>query len=623
MKNYIPLHVHSHYSLLDGLSKPKQIARRCKKIGVKSCAITDHGSISGAVQIHQTLKSNGIKPILGCELYLSFDDSNIKTPENSKLTHFLVLAKNLEGWKNLIRIVSESNNPNNYYRKPRLSVDKLQEVVKGKNLIAFCGHMGSYIPDLIENNPDNYQKLCLSFVDQMKDIFGKDNFFLETQLMDQEYMPKQLELTETIRKIASITNTKVICTPDAHYSEQEDATDQRILLCNNIKTTLTDINKKMLDGQDVPFSCFFKSDKYYILSPEEMAELHTEEEIENTQLIDSMCEEYEILHKPLLPPFKCPNGQNPDEYLRQLCRNGWRDKIANVVPKDQHARYTERIKQELSVLQGADLSSYFLIVADIVDRVRSQSWLPGPGRGSAAGCLVSYLIGITSIDPMKYDLIFERFYNSGRNTEGRVSMPDIDVDVPINKREDIISYIRERYGENKVSQMITFNTMKGRGALKEVLRVYGNISFDEMNQITKCIPDEAKIADELQEMKDDYGEASIIRWALENNNDKLKEWCSVSKDANKLKGPLAKRFEQAIRLEGTKSNQSKHAAGVVISSHNLDTMCPMIYDTKNKTTIAGMEMQDLESLGIIKFDILGVAMLDKVMSISDTLSHGE
>ena len=224
---------------------------------------------------------------------------------------------------------------------------------------------------------------------------------------------------------------------------------------------------------------------------------------------------------------------------------------------------------------------------------------------------------------MKYGLIFERFYNSGRNTEGRVSMPDIDVDVPINKREDIISYIREKYGENKVSQMITFNTMKGRGALKEVLRVYGNISFDEMNQITKCIPDEAKIADELQEMKDDYGEASIIRWALENNNDKLKEWCSVSKDGNKLKGPLAKRFEQAIRLEGTKSNQSKHAAGVVISSHNLDTMCPMIYDTKNKTTIAGMEMQDLESLGIIKFDILGVAMLDKVMSISDTLSHGE
>lgn len=622
MKNYVPLHVHSHYSLLDGLSKPKQIARRCNAIGVKSCAITDHGSISGAVQMYQTLKSSGIKPILGCELYLSFDDSRVKTPENSKLTHFLVLAKNLQGWKNLIKIVSESNNPDNYYRKPRLSVDRLQQVADSQNLIGFCGHMGSYIPDLISRHPDDYKKLCLNFVDQMKDIFGKENFFLETQLMDQEYMPEQKDLSERIRNLGKLTNTKVICTPDAHYAEQEDCTDQRILLCNNIKTTLTDINKKMLDGQDVPFSCFFKSDKYYILSPEEMSELHTEEEIENTQLIDSMCEEYDILHKPLLPPFQCPDNQTPDEYLRQLCRNGWRDKIANNVPKDQHGIYTERIKKELEVLQGAGLSSYFLIVSDIVDRVRSQKWLPGPGRGSAAGCLVSYLIGITSIDPIKYDLIFERFYNSGRNTEGRVSMPDIDVDVPINKRENIIAYIRDRYGDNKVSQMITFNTMKGRGALKEVLRVYGNITFDEMNKITKCIPDEAKIADELQEMKDDYGEASIIRWALENNADKLKEWCSLDKD-NKIRGPLAKRFEQAIRLEGTKSNQSKHAAGVVISSNDLDAMCPMIYDTKNKTTIAGMEMQDLESLGIIKFDILGVAMLDKVMSISDTLSYGE
>jgi DNA polymerase-3 subunit alpha len=248
--------------------------------------------------------------------------------------------------------------------------------------------------------------------------------------------------------------------------------------------------------------------------------------------------------------------------------------------------------------------------------------LPGPGRGSAAGCLVSYLIGITSIDPIQYNLIFERFYNSGRNTKDRISMPDIDVDVPINKREYIIDYIKNKYGHNKVSQMITFNTMKGRGALKEVLRVYGNIPFEEMNRITKCIPDEAKIADELQEMKEDTGEASIIRWALENNVDKLKEWCYIDDD-NNLSGPLAKRFEQAIRLEGTKSNQSKHAAGVVISSESLDTVCPMIYDSKNKQLIAGMEMQDLESLGVIKFDVLGIAMLDKIMNISESLNYGE
>lgn len=242
-------------------------------------------------------------------------------------------------------------------------------------------------------------------------------------------------------------------------------------------------------------------------------------------------------------------------------------------------------------------------------------------HNSAAGCIVSYLIGITQIDPIKYNLLFERFYNEGRNTADHISMPDIDVDVPINKREKIIEYIKNKYGSNKVSQMITFNTMKGRGALKEVLRVYDNISFEEMNRITKSIPDEAKIADELQEMKEDTGEASIIRWALENNVDKLKEWCYINDDGS-LSGPLSKRFEQAIRLEGTKSNQSKHAAGVVISSQNLSDVCPMIYDSKNKQAIAGMEMQDLDALGLIKFDILGIAYLDKMMCVSDLLKNG-
>lgn len=239
-------------------------------------------------------------------------------------------------------------------------------------------------------------------------------------------------------------------------------------------------------------------------------------------------------------------------------------------------------------------------------------------HNSSAGCLVSYLIGITGIDPIPYNLIFERFYNVGRSSKDRVSLPDIDIDVPINKRDNIIEYIKNKYGEKKVAQMLTFNTMKGRGALKEVLRVYGNISFDEMNNITKFIPDEAKIADELQEMKEETGESSIIRWALENSSEKLKEWCFLNEN-NQLEGPLAKRFEQAIRLEGTKSNQSKHAAGIVISKDNLEDLCPMIYDNKNNQTIAGMEMNDLEYLGLIKFDVLGLAFLDKAMHISDIL----
>ena len=357
------------------------------------------------------------------------------------------------------------------------------------------------------------------------------------------------------------------------------------------------------------------------MSQEEINELHTEEEIENTKFVDGLCENYDILHKPMLPPFEC-EGNNPDEYLRQLCRNGWREKIDKKIPKENHQKYVDRIKYELDVLQGAGLSSYFLIVQDIVNHIRHNNWLPGPGRGSAAGCLVSYLVGITAIDPIKYNLIFDRFYNAGRNTNDRVSMPDIDVDVPIGKRETIIEYIKNKYGKEKVSQMITFNTMKGRGALKDVLRVYGNISFEEMNRITKHIPDEAKISDELQEMKEEYGESSIIRWALENNPEELKEWCHIDEETKELKGPLAKRFEQAIRLEGTKSNQSKHAAGVVISQANLDEVCPMVYDSKNKQLIAGMEMQDLESIVVIKFDILGIAMLDKIMSIQSLLHSG-
>jgi len=624
MKKYTPLHVHSMYSLLDGLSKPAQIADRCEEIGAKSCALTDHGNIAGAIKFYTQMKSRGIKPILGCELYICDQDASLQSKENRRLSHLLVLAKNYDGWQSLIKIVSESNKPEHYYHKPRLDLNRLGEMLNG-NLIGICGHLGSTLANkLVENDTivSDWKNIGTEYVGRFKDIFGKDNFFLEAQLMDKDNLEIQSSLTDCIRELSKITHTKTVCTPDAHYCKKEDAVDQRVLLCNNLKTTFPEINRKLNNNEDIGLGAFFSSDNFHILSQEEINALHTEEEIDNTNLVDSMCEEYNILSKPNLPPFACPDGYDDAEYLRQLCRNGWRDKIANHVPESEHQVYVDRIKYELNVLQGADLSSYFLIVQDIVNHVRNNNWLPGPGRGSAAGCLVSYLIGITNIDPIKYNLMFDRFYNAGRNTADHISMPDIDVDVPINKREDIIKYIKDKYGHDKVSQMITFNTIKGRGALKDVLRVYGNITFDEMNNITKNIPDEAKIADELQIMKDETGEASIIRWALENNGDRLKEWCSLDKKGE-LQGPLAKRFEQSIRLEGVKSNQSKHAAGIAISSQPLSSICPMVYDSRNKQMIAGMEMQDLESIGIIKFDILGVAMLDKIMTIQDILKQGE
>jgi DNA polymerase-3 subunit alpha len=351
-----------------------------------------------------------------------------------------------------------------------------------------------------------------------------------------------------------------------------------------------------------------------------MESLYDEIELSNTLKVGELCENFSPLSKPILPRFDFPKEfKDESEYLRQLCRDGWKIKIEPHIPKDKQQTYVDRIKYELEVLQGAGLSSYFLIVRDILQFVRNNGWLPGPGRGSAAGCLVSYLIGITNIDPIKYDLLFERFYNAGRNTKDRISMPDIDVDVPITQRDTIIQYIKDKYGNDRVSQMITFNTLKGRGALKEVLRVYDNISFEEMNSITKNIPDEAKIADELQEIREEEGEASIIRWALENNPDK--DWCSIDENGE-LIGPLAKRFEQAIRMEGTKYNQSKHAAGIAIAAKPLDTICPMIFDTKTDQKIAGLEMNDLDALGVIKFDILGIALLDKIMFVNSLLKKG-
>lgn len=620
--NYIPLHCHSMMSLLDGLSKFEDMASRCKEIGATACALTDHGNIAGAVKFYSAMKNNGIKPILGCELYICDKDPKIQNKDNRNLSHFIVLAQNYSGWKDLIKIVSESNKPEHYYHKPRLDLDNLAKLNRG-NLIAIVGHLGSLLADHILDNYElkqDWENIGMNIINKLKIIFN-NKIFLEAQLIDKNNLPVQTTLTQAIRHLGKITNTKIICTPDAHYCRKQDAVDQRILLCNNLKTTFPEISRKLSNNEDVPLGGFFISDNYHIPDQTEMQELHNQDEIENTTIVANMIEDYDILSKPRLPKFECPPGYDQDEYLRELCRHGWKTKIANIIPKDDQQAYLDRIKYELDVLQGAGLSSYFLIVQDIVNYVRKNNWLPGPGRGSAAGCLVSYLIGITSIDPIKYNLFFDRFYNSGRNTKDRISMPDIDVDVPINKRENIIEYIKNKYGHDKVSQMVTFNTIKGRGALKDVLRVYGNISFEEMNRITKNIPDEAKIADELQEMKEETGEASIIRWALENSADKLREWCYID-DNNELQGPLAKRFEQAIRLEGTKSNQSKHAAGIAISSEPLGDICPMVYDSKNDQLIAGMEMQDLENIGIIKFDVLGVALLDKIMTIQDLLQEG-
>lgn len=633
--NWTPLHLHTHYSLLDGLSKPHQVAERCKELGYTSCAITDHGTISGAVSFTSAMKKAGIKPILGCEFYLT-EDLSVKDKANRFLSHLVVLAKNKEGWHRLIEATSASNEKENYYFKPRLDLDTLANYADG-NLIAFSGHIGSDMANVIFDdfksayNAESYDEAkqfiakdwlekSEALAKKYQSIFGDGNFFLEIQVIDQENCPASTLVAEGLRYLSRKTGIPCVATADSHYPRREDAADQRVLLCAAMKTTYRKVKKRLDAGEDVGLSGFFKSFNYHIPSFEEMSEIHTDEEILNANFIADMCEEYEILGEPMLPKFPCPEEYTEDGFLRELCRQGWKEKLLDKGkvtknPDDEStSKYLQRIKEELSVISGANLAGYFLIVKDIVESVSKNSWLPGPGRGSAAGCLVSYLIGVTQVDPIEYGLIFERFYNAGRNTKDRVSLPDIDIDVPASKRDDVIGYIKKTYGEGRVGQMITFGRLQGRSALKEVLRVHDACSYEEMNRITKSLPHEADISDQLQEMD----ESSVIMWTLHNQPEQLKDYCRIRENGS-LDGPYAKYFEQAMRIEGTYKSQGKHAAGVVISLEELNRVCPMVKETNGSAKIAGLEMSDLEAMGHVKFDILGVNLLDKMMSIQSTL----
>lgn len=617
---FVPLHVHSEYSLLDGLSKTSQISKRIAETETDVCAITDHGTLSGSVDFYKTLKGAAQKPILGCELYIAKNGcAQDKSPDNKDLLHQVVLSKNAEGWKGLLGLVSQSNHPDQFYYKPRIDFDQLSQVGSQGNLISFSGHLGSHLANCVLEGGDPVYE-----AQRLQEMFGKGNFYVEIQLIDADNNETSRIVAEQLREVAKKANIPMVATPDAHYPTQDDAEDQRVLLCTAFKKTIGQVQREIKEGRGRSLKPFFSSNNFYIPSYEEMKRWHTDAELASTVDIANSCEDYEILSHPNPPNFLCPQGLHPEEYLRALCRHGWKNKMPHV--KKDHSNFGEygrRVQNELDIFSEANLSSYFLIVQDILKFCNRSGYLTGPGRGSAAGCMVSYLIDITQIDPVQYGLVFERFYNAGRNSAGRISMPDIDIDVPKEARKSIISYVNEKYGSENVAQIITFQTLKGRASLKRVMQARGNISFDEQNAITQFIMDESKIADELQDMKEELGESSIILWALKNKKEKLKEWCEIGEDG-KLEGRLAKVFEQSIRLEGTKIIQSKHAAGVVISPRPISQTCPMVRSTdkEDKNLLAGFEGPSCEDVGLLKLDVLGIRMLDKIMEVPKILKNG-
>ena len=598
---------HSHYSLLHSTSRSNDIASICKKQGWGYAGITDMSSVSGCVNFIKSCKSQDIIPIIGSELILD---------NGSRIT---LLCKNNNAWTSLLKITSIANSPENFNETPRIPFDDLIQNINCENFICIDGYVGSLlfskvmtsnecIFDTLDDEGitnclvENHLQIAKDHVEQMRNIF--ESYFLEINNIDHESYP----VTKVMSSIVKSLDTDITI-PDtsSFYPERKDAVDHRVLICTKLKTTMKKLDQKIAEKKDLESLKFIRSSNHYIKSFDFLQDNYDNISVENISNIPNLIDKIDILSKPKLPAFKTPDATSEDEYLKQLCRNGWRKLIMDRVDPSKFDAYKDRVLKELEVIKKANLAGYFLIVQDYVNHFRDLGCLVGPARGSGGGSLVCYLTGITLIDPIEYGLLFERFYNEGRNTEDHVSLPDIDVDFPPDYRDDVIQYLKDKYGESRVCQMLTFGKLAGRSIIKEVLRVNESCGFEQMNQITEKIPNEAAISDLLEEMEN----PSVIRWALENDKNALIDYCWLDDHGN-LQGEYAKVFEQAMRMEGIFKTQGKHAAGVVIASDDLQEICPMVKSSRSSEQIAGMEMQDLESLGCVKFDILGVSCLKKI-----------
>jgi DNA polymerase-3 subunit alpha len=599
---FIPLKNTTHYSLLRGLSRPDRLAKAAKEYGYNTLGLTDFG-VSGAIEFSAACKDEGIKGILGTKI-------RVNDPiGNGILTLY---AKNKNGWKNLIKMVSRS------YDQDMLVDDiphiTLAELVNfSEDLILLTGGANSFTANIFclpefcltssrseaEKHIDDSKRLdSIRLLNKLKSNFK--HIYLETD----QYKTNNCEyldlLSEITTDLAQKTGLRTVPVVDTHYINSYEKPDQELLICSALKATIQEVHI----GQPEIYS-FFKTNRFHLPKPEDFIEFESDIFDE----INSLCDKYTISSAPKLPQFSCPNGLSELEYLRELARQGYADKNNGW----DKTVYGDRAKLELAVIEKANLAGYFLIVADYVNWAKSQGWMVGCGRGSAAGCLIAYLVGITDVNPIPFNLLFERFYNEGRNSGDNIEYPDIDIDFPAANRDEVITYLRTKYGHDKVAQIVTFGRLQGRGALKEVFRVHEACDNETVNEITKNLPQESEISDKLEESKED----SIIKWVLENEPQDLQEYCQMVD--GQLTGDYATLFEQAIRLEGTLRNQGKHASGVVIAPEPLADICPMISDKSGNNKICGYDMGGLKKSGLIKMDLLSTSILDKLMLAKNLL----
>ena len=561
--NFTHLHLHTEYSLLDGFTKIDKLMEKLKEFGMDSCAITDHGNMYGVIEFYKKCQANNIKPIIGCEVYICENDYKIKTPQNKRYYHLILLAKNNNGYKNLLKIVSKAYTQG-YYYKPRIDFEVLKEYKEDLIGLSACLN-GEINQRILENDI----KKAYSTAEKYLDLFGKENFYLEVQYHG---LKEQKKVNEVLLQIHKDLGIELVCTNDVHYVEKNDAFYQDVLSCIQTGSLLEDENRMKMPV-----------DEFYLKDSQMMEEIFKEfpRAFENTQKISAMCNVNLEFHNPHLPYFtKLPKDTTNLEYLKILVKEGLIKKYKTLDEK-----IIKRAKKEIDVINNMGYVDYFLIVWDFVKYAKDNKIAVGPGRGSAAGSIVSYALDITQIDPLKYDLLFERFLNPER-----VSMPDIDIDFCYENRDKVVEYVYELYGRDHVSQIVTFGRMQARNAIRDVGRVM-NISYNKVDKIAKLIP-------QAIGMTIDKALDSTEKLAYEYQNDV----------------ETKRMIDTARNIEALPRHTSIHAAGVVISKEILTDIVPLALS--NDQIVTQFNMTEIEELGLLKMDFLG---LRNLTVIQDTI----
>ena len=555
--SFVHLHLHTEYSLLDGACRISKLAKRVKELGQTAVAITDHGVMYGAIDFYRACKAEGIKPIIGCEVYVAPRTRFDKVHEfDAEARHLVLLCRNEEGYRNLSYMVSCAFTEG-FYIKPRIDMDLLRQHSSG--LIACSACLGGEIPRRLQAGDYEGAK---AHALEMRELFGEDGYYLELQ---DHNIPVQRQVNAGIIRLHEETGIPIIATNDAHYLSREDAETQDILMCIQMGKTVDD-----------PGRMKFETEEFYLKSEEEMLALFPQypEAIENTAKIAELCNmDFEFGHYHL-PQFKLPEGwDDATAYFHHLCRKGFERRYPNGTPENR-----KQLEYEMGVIEQMGFVDYFLIVSDFIGYAKSHGIPVGPGRGSAAGSMVSYCLNITDIDPLKYSLYFERFLNPER-----VTMPDIDIDFCIRRRQDVIDYVSRKYGEDHVAQIVTFGTMKAKAAIRDVGRVL-NLPYAEVDNIAKQVP-----------------------FALDMTLDKALELSKPFKNMYDESDTVRKLVDTARKLEGMPRNSSTHAAGVVITKKPVYEYVPLA--TNDDLAVTQYTMVTLEELGLLKMDFLGLRNL--------------